>query len=444
VFGRAAAVIAVAGLTIAGCTTSASNGRGAVGTGTSARPTAGSPTAAGSPFASTSQPPAEPVRLQITPATGGQAVRPDRPITVVAVGGTLRSVSVRGAGAEVAGQFDAQRQRWTSASTLHVASRYTVTATGSSTGGPVVTATSVFRTLSPVQTLTAEVAEDAGATYGVGMPIQVSFNRSVVDRAAVERALHLTTSQPVVGAWYWVDDQHVTFRPRDYWPAHITVTVNAALNGVRAGPGVYGRANVTRSFRIGTSLIVTASTATHRLQLYRDGTLLHNWPISTGKPGDDTPNGTYLTIEKASPVRMRPADIAPGQPGYYDLLVPWSVRITWSGIYLHDAWWSVDQQGHVNVSHGCVNLPPAAAESYYKMAVPGDPVSITGSPVSGNSGDGWTDWFRSWSYLLAHSALHQAVLAGPDGSTFVPSSAVPASTATAPVGRPIEHNSAAA
>jgi lipoprotein-anchoring transpeptidase ErfK/SrfK len=384
------------------------------------------------------------VRLEITPASGGMGVRPDRQVTVVASGGTLRSVSVRGAGAQLPGRFDAQRQRWTSGSALHVASRYTVTATGSNPTGQVVIATSTFRTLSPTHTLTAQVAEDGGATYGVGMPIQVSFNRSVVDKAAVERALHLTTSKPVVGAWYWTDDQHVTFRPRDYWPAHITVTVSAALHGVRAAAGVYGRTDVTRSFRIGQSLIVTASTASHRLQLYRNGRLLHNWPISTGRPGDDTPDGTYLTIEKASPVRMRPAGIAPGQPGYYDLQVPWAVRITWSGIYLHDAWWSVDQQGHINVSHGCVNLPPAAAESYYKMAVAGDPVTITGSPVSGNSGDGWTDWFHSWSYLLAHSALHQAVVAGPSGSTFVRASAVPASTATAPLGRPVAHNSAAA
>ncbi|MFN2560581.1 MAG: Ig-like domain-containing protein [Jatrophihabitans sp.] len=443
VFGRAAAALAVAGLTVAGCT---SGGLGSPDTHRGSRsgsPSApGSPFDAGSPSASTSQPAAEPVRLQITPATGDRAVRPDHAVTVVAVGGTLTSVSVRGAGAELPGRFDAQRQRWTSASALHVASRYTVTATGTSEAGPVVTTTSVFRTLSPVQTLRAEVAENAGATYGVGMPIQVSFNRPIADKATVERALHVTTSQPVVGAWYWTDDQDVTFRPRDYWPAHTTVTVRAALNGVRAAAGLYGRADVTRSFRIGTSLIVTASTATHRLHLYRDGKLLHNWPISTGKPGDDTPNGTYLTIEKASPVRMRPADIAPGQPGYYDLEVPWSVRITWSGIYLHDAWWSVDQQGHINVSHGCVNLPPAAAESYYKMSVPGDPVTITGSPVSGNSGDGWTDWFHSWTYLLAHSALHEAVMAGPAGSRFVLSSAVPASIATAPLGRPVPGNSA--
>ena len=66
-------------------------------------------------------------------------------------------------------------------------------------------------------------------------------------------------------------------------------------------------------------------------------------------------------------------------PGY-SIEVPWSVRFTWSGDYLHDAYWSVGQQGFTNVSHGCVNMPPADAESYYKMAVPGDPVTITGSP----------------------------------------------------------------
>jgi hypothetical protein len=189
------------------------------------------------------------------------------------------------------------------------------------------------------------------------------------------------------------------------------VTFTARLNGVRAAPGVYGTADVSRRFRIGASVIVVAGTATHRLLLYRDGALLDNWPISTGRPGDDTPNGTYLTIEKSNPVEMRPSDIAPGEPGYYDLWVPWSVRFTWTGDYLHAASWSVAQQGHVNVSHGCVNMPPAAAEIYYTMETPGDPVTITDSPVAGSPGDGWTDWFYSWPQLLARSATHQAVRA---------------------------------
>ncbi|MGH3190343.1 MAG: L,D-transpeptidase, partial [Streptosporangiaceae bacterium] len=88
-----------------------------------------------------------------------------------------------------------------------------------------------------------------------------------------------------------------------------------------------------------------------------------NWPISSGRPGDATPDGSYLTIEKANPVLMT----GPG----YSLEVPWSVRFTFSGDYYHDAYWSVGEQGFENVSHGCVNLSPADAEIYYKLAVPG-------------------------------------------------------------------------
>src|ERR1700756_368693 len=58
---------------------------------------------------------------------------------------------------------------------------------------------------------------------------------------------------------------------------------------------------------------------------------------ATGRPGDDTPNGTYVTIEKANPVDM----VGPG----YNIEVPWSVRFTFSGGYLHDADWSVGEQG---------------------------------------------------------------------------------------------------
>ncbi|HZC69979.1 MAG TPA: Ig-like domain-containing protein [Jatrophihabitans sp.] len=386
---------------------------------------------------------AAPVDLLISPTPQSRDIRPSRVIHVRAHGGTLRSVDVRSGSDEVIGRFSADHASWRSTSTLHVSSRYAVTATGTNATGQTATATSWFRTLAPASTFSAAIAAQRQETYGVGMPIQISFSRPVTNRSDVERALHVTTSKPVVGAWQWIDAQHVNFRPRDYWPAHTDVKVDAAMDGVRAAPGVYGTSDYTRRFEIGRSLIVVASTVTHRLHLYQDGKLIHNWPISTGQPGDDTPNGTYLTIEKANPVRMRPADIAPGQPGYYDLEVPWSVRFTWSGIYLHDAYWSVYEQGHVNVSHGCVNMPPAAAEKYYKMERHGDPVTVTGSPVAGTPGDGWTDWFYSWRQLLARSALHKAVEAGPDGSRFVAPSAVPASTGTAPLGRPEVGNSAA-
>ena len=111
----------------------------------------------------------------------------------------------------------------------------------------------------------------------------------------------------------------------------------------------------------------------------------YDWPISSGRPGDDTPDGSYLTIEKENPVEMK----GPG----YDLMVPWSVRFTFSGDYYHDAYWSVGEQGFENVSHGCINLAPADAETYYNLAVPGDPITIAGSPRGGTWDDGWTEWF---------------------------------------------------
>ena len=198
---------------------------------------------------------------------------------------------------------------------------------------------------------------------------------------------------------------------------------------------MYGYHTLTQQFRIGPSLIVVASTATHHMKLYKDGKLYRTWPISSGRPGDNTPNGTYLTIEKGNPVLMK----GPG----YRLEVPWSVRFTWSGDYLHDAYWSVGEQGFTNVSHGCVNMAPADAEVYYKMAVPGDPVTILGSPKNGVWDNGWTYWFLSWSEILKGSALHKAVEVGPHGSTFVGPSAVPASAATAPTGTADPGNSRA-
>ncbi len=119
-------------------------------------------------------------------------------------------------------------------------------------------------------------------------------------------------------------------------------------------------------------------------------------------PGDDTADGTYLTIEKANPTLM-------SGPGYKNVPVYWSVRFTWSGNYYHSAPWSVGEQGFTNVSHGCVNLSPKNAQWYYERSNPGDPITITGSPVAGKWDDGYTEWFLSWPQLLRSSATHEAV-----------------------------------
>ena len=269
------------------------------------------------------------------------------------------------------------------------------------------TKTAAFRTLTPAATFSTHIFEGYQQSYGVGMPIILTFSAPVQDKAAVERSIELRTSKPVIGSWYWDGNQTLDFRPRDYWPAHTTVSFTGHFDGVESAPGVYGYHTLTQTFGIGDSVIAVASTQAHKTKIYVNGKLKYNWDISSGKPGDDTPDGSYLTIEKENPVRM----IGPG----YDLLVPWSVRFTFSGDYYHDAYWSVGEQGFENVSHGCVNLSPANAETYYNLAVPGDPITIQNSPRSGVWDNGWTEWFLSWPQYLKGSATGEAVVANARG-----------------------------
>jgi lipoprotein-anchoring transpeptidase ErfK/SrfK len=445
----AAGALAAAVTACTGSTTTIVGKTGASGSAQSAGSAAGH-----SASASAKPSPAGPV-VTITPGSGATGANPSKGITVTAAGGTLKSVAVRTSGDPVTGTYATDRASWHSTWALNVSQSYTVTATavsvggvtgggvtsggvtggGVTSGGVTTTKTDTFRTLTPASTFTTQIFEGYKQSYGVGIPIILTFSAPVQDKAAVERSIELQASRPVIGSWYWDGNQTLDFRPRDYWPAHTTVSFTGHFDGVESAPGVYGYHRLTQTFAIGDSVIAVASTKAHKTQIYVNGKLKYDWNISSGKPGDDTPDGSYLTIEKANPVRMT----GPG----YDLLVPWSVRFTFSGDYYHDAYWSVGQQGFENVSHGCVNLAPANAETYYKLAVPGDPITIRGSPRPGMWNNGWTEWFLSWQQYLKGSATGEAVVADASGSKFVNPSTLPADKAMAPLGTSPPGNAAA-
>jgi lipoprotein-anchoring transpeptidase ErfK/SrfK len=380
--------------------------------------------------------------LTITPADGSRGVLPGAPIIVAAKHGKLRDVTVATAAGPVSGQLTANGL-WRSTEPFAIGTNYTVTATAIGVNHKKVTTSSTFETLTPQHTFGATITALGtdpnvsseivdGRQYGVGIPITLMFSHPITNRAAVERAIQLRTSRPVVGAWSWQDDKTVIFRPRQYWPPYTTVAVDGNFDGVEAAPGVYGIRNVNLTFSIGPSLIVVASARNHYMDVYFNDRLFGRWPISTGRPGDDTPDGTYLTTFKNNPQLM----VGPG----YHLLVPWSVDITYSGDFIHDAYWSVGVQGALNVSHGCINTSPAHAETYYHMEEPGDPVTVTGSPAAGTPGNGWTEWFLSWSQWLGGSATGEAVVAGPAGSSLVSPASLPATTAGAPLYQPSSGN----
>jgi hypothetical protein len=218
------------------------------------------------------------VRLSITPGSGSTDTRPDRGITVTAAGGKISKVAVRPGGDPVTGKLNQAGTAWHSRWALDVSQRYTVVATAVGATGTPVTETSSFRTFTPRQTFSAEIINGYHQSYGVGMPIILYLSRPITDRAAVERALEVRISKPVVAAWYWERQCRTApmcayFRPRHDWPAHTQVSFTGHLNGVQAAPGIYGNHTLTQTFTIGSKLTVLASTAGHYMNVYRDGKL---------------------------------------------------------------------------------------------------------------------------------------------------------------------------
>ena len=154
-------------------------------------------------------------RLKITPRDGAGRVKPSTPITVRAVDATLTAVTVRSEGELLGDQPPASGSEWQSRTLLHTSSRYTVEATAVDAAGKTVTATSSFRTLTPPNTVRATIFQGLHQTYGVGMPIMITFSSPVMNKRAVERSLELRSSKPVIGAWYWDGDSTLDFRPRE-------------------------------------------------------------------------------------------------------------------------------------------------------------------------------------------------------------------------------------
>jgi hypothetical protein len=181
--------------------------------------------------------------VTITPGNGASSADPSKGITVTAAGGTLKNVSVHTSGNPVTGGYASGNTSWHSTWALGVPQSYTVTATAAAATGTTTTPTAVFRTLAPSSTFTTEILEGYGQSYGVGMPIILYFSQRITNRAAVERALQVSTSKPVIGSWYWDYPCNMAatcayFRPRDYWPAGTTVSFTGHLDGVEGAVAI--------------------------------------------------------------------------------------------------------------------------------------------------------------------------------------------------------------
>ena len=338
--------------------------------------------------------------LSLTPAQGATGVAPGEPVSVSVADGKLGEVKLTGAdGKVVTGKPRADGGGWESAEPLGYGKTYTLTASAVGSDGKPVSAESSFTTVKPARQLGVSVNLVEGETVGVGMPLIFTFSGNVADKAAAEKALKVTAEPATEGAFRWFGDKQVTWRPKEYWKSGTKVKVDAAIYGKALGDGSYGREDKTVSAAIGDKLIAVADGETHQMTVTVNDQLVRTLPIAMGKPGHNTPAGAYTVMSEHNGYTMDsstygvPAD----SPGGYRTFIQYAVRLSYSGIFYHSAPWSVAQQGHRNVSHGCINLSTENAKWLMDTSKKGDIVTVqnSGGPKLEPT-DGWSVWQLTW------------------------------------------------
>src|SRR6478609_6208575 len=382
----------------AGCTSSSTGDRTAA--------QGGGPAASSAP--PSSAPPQSAATVALNVASTGVAV--DKVVKLTAAKGTFESVTVRGAGKKLAGDLSADKTAWTSSARLEPGIRYRVSTTAVDAEGIKVTKRSSFTTqpLSLKQQTYPSFVPLNGETVGVGMPVIVHFDVGVADKASIEKHLTVTNTSGQKGAWHWISDSEVHWRPVTYWKPGTDVTVTARINSIPAGNGIYGQLSRTSTFHVGDAVISKVNAQTHQMKTFINGKLARVTPITTGKPGFTTRSGVKVIIEKFRHKRMNSetVGIKRNSPDAYDIDdVEYAMRVTYSGEFLHAAPWSIADQGHANVSHGCTGMSTADAKWIYDRSKRGDVVEYTGTDRQMTLTNGYGDWNASFASWSAGSAL---------------------------------------
>jgi lipoprotein-anchoring transpeptidase ErfK/SrfK len=350
------------------------------------------------------------VHLALSPRDGATQVAPATPVTVRAAHGTLRSVRVASpSGDTVPGTLTADGSGWTSRGKLAFGTAYTVTAT--TTDGADHPAGSFRTAARPGASRSVYASSVLGdnKTYGVGMPIILRLDHPLhakAVRAAFEDMLTVRSQPATSGAWGWITDTEVHFRPATYWAPNSTVHVALDSAGRPLGNGLWGRTDLTVDFRVGVQREMRADAVAHTFTFLENGRVVRTMRASLGKPSFPSSTGAMVIMTRQQDALFDSSTygLPVDQPGGYRAKVRYAMRLTWGGEFIHAAPWSVADQGRRNVSHGCINLSTADAKWVFDRVQLGDPVLVhnTGTPVA--VGNGWTDFTATFPQWLTRSA----------------------------------------
>ena len=338
---------------------------------------------------------------------GAVGVPVDEPVTVTARGGVLGSVSLADdEGQQMAGQLSPDGVSWTATDPLAYNGHYTLIVRSLGLGG-VTNQTITFKTHAPENLTMPYLMPNDGEVVGVGQPVAIRFDENIPDRVAAQKAITITTDPPVEGAFYWLSNREVRWRPENFWAPGTTVDVSVDTFGTDLGGGLFGQRSLTARFRIGDRVVATADDDTKMLTIRRNGEIVKTMPTSMGKDSTPTNNGVYIVGDRYKRLIMDSATygVPSDSPKGYRLEVDWAPQMSYSGIYVHSAPWSVAAQGSSNTSHGCLNVSPANAEWFYDNTKRGDVVEVEGTVGPWLSGtEGLGDWNIPWSQWKAGNA----------------------------------------
>ncbi|MEV0482919.1 Ig-like domain-containing protein [Streptomyces sp. NPDC050508] len=355
--------------------------------------------------------------IRISPDDASKGVKPDQRLVVRVPSGRLESVQVvkeqDAQDTPVPGRISDDGLRWEPEDgRLALAAAYTVDAVALDGHGRRSARHTTFTTYVPDERFISYVTPENRATVGTGMIVSLGFNREIENRAAVERAIHVTAKPAVEVRPHWFGKDRLDFRPEAYWKPGTQVTVALRLRDVEGAPGVYGLQYKTFSFTVGRSQVSLVDAAKHTMEVRRDGDLLATVPITAGAPGKTTYNGKMVVMEMLEVTRMNSRTVGFG--GEYDIPdVPHAMKLTDSGTFLHGNYWAPTAPGRVNVSHGCVGLRDVKGGSsdtpagwFFDRSIVGDVVEVVHSndkQVAPDNGLG--GWNMGWKEWMAGSAL---------------------------------------
>jgi lipoprotein-anchoring transpeptidase ErfK/SrfK len=346
-------------------------------------------------------------KLTASVTDGAVGVAVDQPVTVTAEDGVLGAVSMTDAnGTAIAGRLSPDSLTWATTEPLEYNERYRLSAQSLGLGGATSKAMT-FETHSPGNLTMPYLLPNDGETVGIGQPVAVRFDENIPNRVAAERAIKVATNPPVPGAFYWLSNREVRWRPEQYWKPGSTVDVAVNTYGVDLGDGLFGQENVTAHFTIGDAVIATADDNTKTLTIRVNGDVVRIMPISMGKNSTPTNNGTYIIGDRFSHLVMDSSTygVPSNAPNGYRTEVDYATQMSYSGIYVHAAPWSVGSQGYSNVSHGCLNVSTGNAQWFYNNTKRGDIVEVShtvGGILPGT--DGLGDWNVPWEQWQAGNA----------------------------------------